>query len=308
MAHAGGASAECQQTEDVTAFWCEVPRDVLRVSGADALTYLQSQISQDVRGLAEGATTYTFVLQPMGKVDALARVTRLGADEFLIDTDAGSGDRLLARLKRFKIRVAVQIEPLAWRMIAVRGADSVPAGAIPAWASPDAYDILGEHPIAPDGVTEGSLEQFERARIAAGWPAMDREITDATIPAETGVVAFAVNFTKGCYPGQELVERMDSRGSSAPRFVRRLRGVGDAQVGDVVSQAGKDVGALTSVATAGDGWIALASIARSVTPGDAVVVGTGGGPVDSVVDDAAPGTNAAAERPAAPIVSRIGFR
>ena len=189
MAHAGGATAQCQQTDGVTEFWCEVPRDVLRVSGADAQTYLQSQISQDIRGLGVGASTYTFVLQPQGKVDALARLTRVGAEEFLVDTDAGSGERLAGRLKRFKIRVAVEIEPLKWRMIAVRNAKSIPAGAIPAWAGGDSYDILGEQPVAPDGIDAGSPEQLEAARIAAGWPAMGHEITEATIPAATGVVA-----------------------------------------------------------------------------------------------------------------------
>ncbi len=305
----GGATAERQQTGDVTVFWCEVQRDVLRVSGADALTYLQSQISQDIRGLAVGESTYTFVLQPMGKVDALARLTRVADTDFLVDTDAGSGERLTARLVRFKIRVAVEIEPLAWRMIVVRGADSVPAGGIPAWASAGAYDILGAQPTPPDGIAEGSPEQLEAARIAAGWPAMDHEITDATIPAETGVIAFAVNFTKGCYPGQELVERMDSRGSSAPRFVRRLRGAGDAQIGDVVSREGKDVGSLTSVATVDGGWVALALIARAIVAGDSVVIAASSGSVESIVEDATPGTSAAAAKPvAAPIVSRIGFR
>ena len=258
---------------------------MLRVTGADALTYLQSQISQDIRGLADGETSYTFVLQPTGKVDVLARITRVSAEQFLFDTDAGSGERLATRLNRFKIRVKVDVESLAWRMIAVRGAEAVQAGAVPAWGSEDAYDILGEQPEPPPGIAGGSVEELEAARVTAGWPAMEQEITETTIPGETGVVALAVSFTKGCYPGQELVERMDSRGSSAPRFVRRLRGSGRAGVGDHVTHEGKDVGSITSVATSGDRWIALASIARSTVPGDTVSVVSGGSSTDSVVEE-----------------------
>ena len=62
------------------------------------------------------------------------------------------------------------------------------------------------------------LQSAEAQRIESGWPRMGAEIiAGETIPAETGLNDVAVNFKKGCYPGQELVERMDSRGSTAPR-------------------------------------------------------------------------------------------
>ncbi|CAB4876009.1 unannotated protein [freshwater metagenome] len=253
-------------------FWFEDRRDVVRVSGADALTYLQSQISQDIRGLADGGSAYSFVLQPMGKIDALVRIVRHSAEEFVLDTDPGFGEIVVTRLNRFKIRVKVDIAALAWRCIAVRGADAPIDAAVPAWGRPDAFDILGENPRPPVAVRVGSAEELLAARIEAGWPAMGSEITDASIPAETGVVAEAVNFTKGCYPGQELVERMDSRGSQAPRFVRRLRGTGDAVVGDEVMRDAGVVGHLTSVVGHDGVWAALATVARSVQLGDTVTV------------------------------------
>ena len=112
---------------------------------------------------------------------------------------------------------------------------------------------------------------------------MGREITEVTIPAESGVVPFAVSFTKGCYPGQELVERMDSRGSQAPRFVRRLRGGGHApDDGAELSHDGKLAGHITSVASVDDGWIALATLARAVQPGDDVDVSGAIAAVESV--------------------------
>ena len=85
-------------------------------------------------------------------------------------------------------------------------------------------DIVGPDPEPPAGVREGTAAELEAARIADGWPAMGVEIEPGeTIPAETGVVAVAVDFRKGCYPGQELVERMDSRGATAPRAPARAR-------------------------------------------------------------------------------------
>ncbi|HEY4333143.1 MAG TPA: hypothetical protein VGM78_11260 [Ilumatobacteraceae bacterium] len=268
----------------MTAFWYEQPRDVVRVSGVDALTYLQSQISQDIRNLGDGQSAYTFVLQPMGKVDALARVTRRSAEELIVDTDAGFGPALLARLLRFKIRVKAEIEVSDGHCIAVRGAVDAPAPAIAAWGRHDAFDLLGADAVPPRDVRAGTQAELQVARIEAGWPAMGAEITDASIPAETGVVDLAVSFTKGCYPGQELVERMDSRGSTAPRFVRRLRGTTSAAVGTQLVHDGKLVGAITSLAESAAGWVALAIVARSVAPGETVELEHG----QAVVEESRP--------------------
>ena len=258
----------------MSGFWCEYPRDTVRVAGPDALTYLQSQISQDISGLGDGESAYSFVLQPMGKIEALVRIVRHSAEEFVLDTDPGFGEIVVARLNRFKIRVKVDIEPLASRCIAVRSAEVPELAGVQAWGLVDAFDITGSSPQAPAGVRAGSVDELLAARIEAGWPAMGHEITDTSIPAETGVVALAVNFTKGCYPGQELVERMDSRGSQAPRFVRRLRGYGPAAVGLDVLRDTAVVGHITSVASSDDLWVALAPLARSAQPGDTVSVGS----------------------------------
>jgi folate-binding protein YgfZ len=204
-------------------FWTEYPRDVVQVIGPDASSYLQSQLSQDLRPLQVGQSTWSFVLQPTGKVDVLLRVWRTADETFVLDTDAGFGDLMVARLNRFKIRVKADITPLDWRCIAVRGADAA-AGAhdvVVAWG--DGHDLLGAAPAAPAGVDAGGDAELLTARVEAAWPAMGTEIVPGeTIPAETGVTDVAVSFTKGCYPGQELVERMDSRAVTAPRLLQRL--------------------------------------------------------------------------------------
>ena len=121
----------------------------------------------------------------------------------MFDVDAGYGDALVARLNRFKIRVKADVERAAM-------AGPVRVSAVTTSSAPTAPP--------PDGVAKARPSELEAVRVADGWPAMGAEIEPGeTIPAETGVVAVAVDFRKGCYPGQELVERMDSRGAAAPR-------------------------------------------------------------------------------------------
>jgi hypothetical protein len=251
-------------------FWVETPRDVLRVAGPDALDYLQGQVSQELRPVAVGESRWTFLLQPNGKVDVLARLWRTEDDVFVLDTDAGFGDELAARINRFKIRVKVDVEPLAWRCVAVRGTDgTVPDGAVGAWWGQD-FDLLGPDPQPPAGVAAGSAADLEAARIEAGWPAMGIEIVPGKqIPAETGVVSVAVDFKKGCYPGQELVERMDSRGAEAPRRLQVLTVDEGSKPGDPVFAGGQQVGVLTSVA----GTRALGFVKRGVDLGAEILDG-----------------------------------
>lgn len=217
-------------------FWTEYPRDVVQVAGADALSYLQSQLSQDLRQLQVGQSVWSFVLQPTGKVEVLLRLWRTADDTFVLDTDAGFGEVLTARLNRFKIRVKADITTLDWTCIAVRGAGEFPDGALATWG--EGYDLLGPDVQPPGELPHGTAEQLLDARIDAVWPLMGAEIVSGeTIPAETGITAVAVSFTKGCYPGQELVERMDSRGASAPRVLQRVA-LGDGEpVGVITSRS-----------------------------------------------------------------------
>jgi hypothetical protein len=242
-------------------FWCEYPRDVVRVAGPDAATYLQSQVSQDLRALAPGASAWTFLLEPTGKVVVLARVQRVADDEFVLDTDAGFGEVMTARLNRFRIRVRAEVEPLSWRCVALRpetgdGAADDGAG-VPSWGG--GVDLLGAT-VEPPACRAGTPAELLAARIAAAWPAMGSEIVPGeSIPAETGVVSAAVSFTKGCYPGQELVERMDSRGAAAPRRIEAVEVPTGTAVGSEFLLDGEVVGVITSVA----GTAALARVQRN---------------------------------------------
>ena len=269
-----------------TAFAVRLERDVIRVSGPDAASYLQGQLSQDVQALPTDACAYTFVLQPQGKVDAWFRITRLAEDSFVCDVDAGFGAVIVARLLRFKLRVKVDIETLPWQFVAVRGVpstdiDGVALGASIAapvtWGGTEGVDLLGPVVALPTGVPEGDAAAYHSWRIEAGMPAMGTELDDSTIPAEAGVVEISVSFTKGCYTGQELVAHIDSRGNRTPRKLRRvlLATPALASPGDLLSaEDGHEVGVLTSVA----GGLALAYVRRDVEPPASVTVtiaGTG---------------------------------
>jgi hypothetical protein len=208
-----------------------LPRDVLRISGSDATSYLQGQCSQDVSDLGVGASADALLLDPRGKIDAFIRVTTVGADEFIVDTDAGFGPVVTTRLERFRLRTKVEIEALDWVCLAVRGpvaAETIvgqPALVIPVeWPGLVGLDLLGPTPpngpsqwVADDAVVCGG-EAWEAARIEAGVPVNGRELVDGTIAAEVGLVDRSVSFTKGCFTGRPVG---CSRVEGGPSSVRR---------------------------------------------------------------------------------------
>jgi tRNA-modifying protein YgfZ len=262
-------------------------RDVVSVSGPDALEYMQGQCSQDVAALAVGGSTDALLLEPQGRIDALVRVTRTGDQVLLVDTDKGFGDVVVARLGRFKLRVKVDIELLDWTCVAVRGpgADAVTTGpeelrVDSRWPGVDGFDLLAELPKSPTGVDECGPAAWEAVRIEAGIPMMGSEIDEKVIPEEAGLVERCVSFTKGCYTGQELVARLDSRGSNV---ARRLRGLvledpdrsQSIAVGSEVFANGKQSGRVTSVAwSPGLGSVvALGYVHRSVAESSLVTIG-----------------------------------
>jgi folate-binding protein YgfZ len=273
----------------------ELDRDVLAVDGPDASGYLHGQLSQDIAGLADGSSAWSWVLAPTGKVDALVRVSRRSPEHYVIEVDKGWGGALGERLGRFKLRTKVEIGPLAWRGLGLRGPRARPPLAArggtavvipgPPWPGQLGFDLLGPEPMIGDLDEPGggdpraepvraSAGAYEVLRVEVGIPRMGAELTDRTIPAETGLVDHTVSFTKGCYTGQELVERIDSRGSNVARRLRGLRLGGAVEVGAELEGDGRLVGTVTSVARSPDfGWIALAWVARAVEPSAELRVG-----------------------------------
>lgn len=260
---------------------CPVERSVLAVSGPDAEDFLQGQLSQDVAALGPARSAWSLILQPQGRIDALVRVTRQAADRFVLDTD-GPWEQVDARLRRFMLRTDVALEPLDWQCIAVRGPgaeDAVVSGEIVAEVPTGGIDVLGPEPVVPGDISAVDPEALEAHRIRCGFPRMEVDIDNRTIPAETEIVDFTVSFTKGCFTGQELVARMDSRGSSAPRYLRLLTLNERVELagGELISDAGgAEVGTVTSAAwdVVAETTVALGYVKRSVEmPAEVAVAG-----------------------------------
>ena len=263
------------------AFCAAVGRDLVVVSGPDSGSFPQSLLSQDLGSLAPGEAVPALLLQPRGKllVDLVAR--RHGPDEWWCVCEAGFGAVLADGLRRFRIRVKVEIEERPVGALAVRGraADELPGAvaaagvvAVPArWGSAPAVDLIGDAAAvdavgAALGLPEIGVDLYEAARIEAGVPRMGIDLDEDTIPQEADLDRDAISFTKGCFIGQELVCRIDSRGH-VNRHLRRLRG-GSPTVGAAVTAAGREVGSVTSAA----GEVALALVRREVEPGAIVMV------------------------------------
>lgn len=300
-------------------------RDVVVVRGPEALTFLQGQLSQDLSALVLDEAVRALLLQPTGKVDAWLRVTLRAEDDLLLDVDAGHGPAVLARLQRFKLRTKVDLELETWSGLALRGPGArevePPAGVLAldaAWPGVPAVDLLGPGELALAGVPLVAGGALEGLRIECGVPAMGAELTEATIPAEAGrwLIDASVSFTKGCYTGQELVARIDSRGGQVPRPLRGLRldddripvgatlhvvapdhgpapveeGAGPGAALDrgmePHDEGGRPVGVVTSVGrSAVLGPVALAPVARSVPVGATVEARWAGGAAGATVTD-----------------------
>jgi tRNA-modifying protein YgfZ len=256
-----------------------VPWAVLRVHGPEAASYLQGQLSQDVT-CDVGTTTWTFLLQPTGKVDAWLRLTRLADDDYLLDAPCTDPDPVVARLERFKLRTKADIDVLDRTVWSHRGPGSGDAASALAgvddlvlpggWPSVEGADVVTSRPLEPHGPV--SLEDWHALRIECGVPLNGADLGPDTIPAEAGdwVLRASASFSKGCYTGQELVARIDSRGGNVPRPIRVIL-LGDTElppVGATVEADGRAVGVLSSVAeSATHGRLALAPLGRMVEPG-----------------------------------------
>jgi folate-binding protein YgfZ len=254
---------------------------VVEVTGPDARSFLQSLVSQDLEGLSVGESTRSLLLQPQGKLIATFGLVLAADDRVILYTDEGYGPVLADGLKRFKIRVKVDVIDRSeeWTVVAMRQSTAQPEvpGAFRVqanWPNVAGVDLIGPRDAMRDGVRaflgggvrRGDFATYERLRIEAGVPRLGVDIDDRTIPQEAFLERDAVSFTKGCFLGQELVCRIDTRGH-VNRYLRRLDVAGAVpEAGAEVVVDDRVVGTVTSVAPSGDGAVALAMIRREVEP------------------------------------------
>jgi folate-binding protein YgfZ len=266
-------------------FQARVARDLVVVKGPDATSFLQSLVSQDLDALAVGESGHSLLLQPQGKLLVDFYALHVAADEWWCVCERGFGEGLATGLNRFKIRVKAEVREIPVAALALRGVqpDVGPdVQLVPVeWGGVLAVDAIGsEAAIASlsDAVDVPLLDgdAYERARIEAGVPRQGFDTDERTIPQEAGLELVAVSFTKGCFVGQELVCRIDTRGR-VNRHLRRLRARTGSLVRDAkVAYEGRDIGEVTSAG----GAVALAMLRREVEPGAQVRAGA----VEAVVE------------------------
>jgi len=246
------------------------------VSGADATSFLQSLVSQDLEPLAVDDSARSMLLTPQGKVDVLFRITRVADDEWWLDTEPEYGPRLASSLTRFRIRVDAEIDDRTPDTVLVSYLSPDEPGAIGdglrSLRTPWGVDLLARRADVEVGVdveVTWSPEELEAFRIEQGVPKLGVDVDEKTIPQEAFLELDAVSFTKGCFLGQELVTRIDTRGH-VNRYLRRLAVAGAAVPpwGASIEVDDREVGVVTSSAVVpGEGRVvALGMVRREVEP------------------------------------------
>jgi folate-binding protein YgfZ len=255
-------------------------KDFLRVSGTEAESYLQGQLSQDIEEMSDGESRFTFLLQPSGKVDAWLRITRQTQNDYLLDVDKNYGELVLARLKRFLLRTDCRVEISNYFLYTEIGNsrnenDFVDCIAIPySWFGFEFTDYIFKSDSFSEGFNLMDDQVWKGVRIKAGIPEMGKEIDTSTIPASLGILDFSVSFTKGCYTGQELVARMDSRKGGTPYRLVKISGTSGMTASQgVLLNDGEEIGTITSEIIIDNDFFALGFLKRGVnTPTEAQIV------------------------------------
>ncbi len=257
------------------------PRDLIVAVGPDTTRFLHGQLAQNIETLTVGSVAWTLLLQPTGRLIAFMRLRRIDPDSVLIDVEAGVGASVRAALSRFLIRTKCTLtlhEGVGSYWCATATGLQADPGQIAAtpWPGVVAVGQPIENgqivaPLVPT-LPVVSAEAAEVFRVLHGVPRHGHELTGSTIPSETGLLPIAVAFGKGCYTGQELVERIDSRGRVV-RALMKLRSDQPLQSGARITDASDaDRGIVTSgVALPDGGWAAIGLVRTG--DGSPVVVG-----------------------------------
>src|ERR1700728_982424 len=260
-------------------------RTFLRATGKDRVRWLNGMITQAVKGMAAGQIGYTLVLNPQGRIQGDGEV--LAYDDFLLlETDRSQSERLLAHLRRFIIMDDVKLEELdvSTTAIGIAGPQAAAVleklrGSLPepgtyrngqladidvtlvqAWSPvvtrweihvPAEQVLRLWNALVAAGATACGGAALGDLRVLEGSPQYDVDFSDKHLPQE-GNLPRALNFTKGCYIGQEIVERIRSR-ATVHRSLRQFELQGaepSLEAGQRIELRAGDaaVGELTSVA------------------------------------------------------------
>ena len=259
-------------------------RAKITLSGGDRVRWLNGMVTNNIRDLAVGHGVYAFLLNPQGHILGDLYAYNRG-DSLTIDTDQSQAEKLLATFDHYIIMDDVEVanvsdkltaigiagpkslevlraagfdlsklDPLQfvdviWQNVAVtvvRG-DNASVESYELWLSPVHVSLLRDALIKA-GATPVGTTSWELLRIAAGIPRYGQDIRERDLPQETEQHR-AVHFSKGCYIGQEIVERIRSRGNVHRKFTGfEVQGAMPA-LGTKIQADGRDIGEITSVAS-----------------------------------------------------------
>lgn len=273
----------------------------IRVHGANRVDFLHRMSTGNLLGIAPGEGRTTVFTTPIARMVDYAVVLAF-EDSLLILSGAGQGklERWLRKYIFFNDDVQLVDESDALPMTGLYGADADDFAN--GFAGKGSEAALWSHRKVGQGVLvkapplEGAghyllgvpvaasgqlspLSQYHDLRIRAGYPAAPNEISDAYIPLEAGLTS-AISFSKGCYIGQEIIARMESRGQLAKRLVK-LESEGVLHEGDSLQADGTAVGNVTSVTIDGQaalGYLraALAQVGQPLKAGAEISVKVSG--------------------------------
>lgn len=287
-------------------------RGKLALSGPEAATFLQGQVTNDVEELSPGSGCYAAYLTPKGKMLGDVRILAT-EDGLLLDTERVALQALFNLIRRGLIGFQAELHKrtLERGLLALVGPGSAEVAGLPELDSVPEHthravqlggvrarairtdlgvDLLCQTDDLPDlrsalielGAREVSPEAVECRRVESGRPRYGLDLDETVIPEEAGINDRAVSFSKGCYVGQETVARLHWRGKPN-RHLRGLRLDGPGSTGDELSAQGRIVGRLGSEVTSPRfGHIGLALVRREAPPGTVVTVGAGGAPAEVV--------------------------
>jgi folate-binding protein YgfZ len=289
-------------------------RAKIALTGGDRVRWLNGMVTNNIRDLVPGHGVYAFLLNPQGHILGDLYAYNRG-DSLVIDTDQSQSEKLLATFDHYIIMDDVEVMNISDKLTAIgiagpkaqgvlrtagfeiselaplqfveltweNAALSVVRGENPSvetyelWLLPDQITLL-RHALSKSGATPVGRAALELLRIAAGIPRYGQDIRERDLPQETEQQR-ALHFSKGCYIGQEIVERIRSRGNVHRKFTGfEVQGALPA-VGTKIQTDGRDIGEITSGASlplaGGERPVALGYIRRELaTPGKQFQVGS----------------------------------
>jgi tRNA-modifying protein YgfZ len=265
-------------------------RGVIKVAGEDARSFLNGLVTADVTLVGPGSGRFGALLTPQGKIVVDFLITEAPSGHgggFLIDCPRVLAQALVDKLGFYKLRAKVTVENLSDALGVIAAWDGTPAIKPDLAFSDPRSEALGLRILAPEALAPKVAElidaelvdaqAYEAHRIASGTPrgGLDFMYGDA-FPHETNMDRLhGVDFDKGCYVGQEVVSRMQHRGTARTRTVRVTLDDFAPEPGTAILAGDKQVGTIGS--TAGQNGLALVRTDRVADALQAGVPLTAGG-------------------------------